>query len=52
MVGTDHGLLDERRRLNVGHELALLAFDVVIKKPKHIVLPPRHRKVKEVVPIV
>lgn len=49
MVGSDHGLVDERRRLNVGHKLALLAFDMFIKESEHIVLPLWHRKVQKVV---
>jgi hypothetical protein len=52
MVGSDHALLDERRQPNVGHDLALLAFDMFIKESKHIVLPLGHRKIKQIVPIL
>jgi hypothetical protein len=37
MIGPDHYLLAKRRPLNIRLELALLAFDVFIKKPKHTV---------------
>jgi hypothetical protein len=39
MVGSDHYLLAKRRPLNVRLKFALLAFDVFIKKPKHIASP-------------
>jgi len=52
MVGFDHVLLDDRLQLNVGGDLALLAFDMFIKESKDIVLPLRHREVKEVVSVI
>jgi hypothetical protein len=48
MVGSDQAVLDDRRQLNVRHDLALLAFDVFIKESKHIVLPLRDRKINEI----
>ena len=52
MVGFDHVLLDDRLQLNVGGDLALLAFDMFIKESKDIVLPLRHPEVKEVVSVI
>jgi hypothetical protein len=52
MVGFDHVLLDDRLQLNVGGDLALLAFDMFIKESKDTVLPLRHREVKEVVSVI
>ena len=51
MVGSDSAVLDGRRQRNVGHDLALLAFDMFIKESKHIALPLRHRKVNEIVSV-
>jgi hypothetical protein len=51
MAGSDHAVLDDRRQLNVGHDW-LLVFDMFIKESKHIGLPLRDRKVKEVVSII
>jgi len=51
MVGSDQRLVDKHRLLNVGHDLALLAFDMFIEEFKQIVLPLRDRKIKQVVSV-